>query len=260
MRDTSTETSTDREEVRGGYRDGVTGQPSYWREAQREELAVWQRTASSSHAALKELAEVAELMEYAFSGGVGRGLDSIVDVGVGPLGVGLGALFGAQQAVAVDPLPRLAPDTGVPALDGMVATLQAAANYLEADATVVLPLDGASFRLVVCDNVIDHTQDPVAVLKECRRLARDDGHLVFGVNVFSRLGLLKWRQLTRRRHRDSPLVLCHPHSFLEKDVAELLGEAGWRLVHWQRSRLAQRWVGHQYRVRVIAEAGPRGSI
>ena len=202
---------------------------STWEEAQKSELAVWQRTVNDVADVLAEIAETATLVHFGTLHGLGASAD-VLELGIGPLGIGWSALTPTKRAVGVDPLARLAISTGHENVDRFVTDLQTRTDFLQADATTRLPLDEASFDLVVCDNVVDHTQDPrAAILAEGRRLVRSGGRLLFSVNVFSVVGHMKWRHVTRRActPRDSN-VLCHPHSFVEGSLSRLLSDAGWQ--------------------------------
>ena len=114
-------------------------------------------------------------------------------------------------------------------------------------------LPGGAFDLVVCNNVIDHTERPDAVLTECRRLVAERGRLVFGVNVFSTVGYQKWVRYSRRVHADDSNTVLHPHSYTETTAEELVASSGWRVVARQAGSRAQRVVGHSYVYRLIAK-------
>jgi SAM-dependent methyltransferase len=225
---------------------------STWEKAQTSELAVWQNTVSDVSKVLAEITETADLVHF----GSQYGLDackSVLELGIGPLGIGWSALTPVSRAVGVDPLERLTINTGSDEVDEFVAGLQKRTDFMQADATKPLPMDGASFDLVVCDNVVDHTQSPVAILAEGRRLVRSDGRLLFSVNAFSAIGLMKWRYVTRRLHPQHTNVLCHPHSFIEGSISGLLSRAGWQVLVTDAPRGTMRRVtGHSYRVRAIA--------
>ncbi len=225
---------------------------SRWEQAQENELAIWHRTVSDVADVLAEVAEAAALFSFGRNNGLASG-SSVLELGIGPMGIGWAAFASASRAVGVDPLPQLNICTGNANVDQFVVDLQRRSEFIQADATLRLPLEDNSFDLVVCDNVVDHTQDPRAILAEARRLARQDGRLLFGVNVFSAVGILKWRQVTRRIRPQDPNVLCHPHSFLEGDVQKLLSSAGWEVIASDgHRRMKQRLAGHAFRVRAIA--------
>jgi len=225
---------------------------STWEAAQKNELAIWQHTANDVAEVLAEIAETATLVRFGTLHGLGASAN-VLELGIGPLGIGWSALTPTTRAVGVDPLARLAIDTGDHNIDRLVTDLQARTDFLQADATRRLPLDEASFDLVVCDNVVDHTQNPRAILAESRRLVRTDGRLLFSVNVFSAIGHMKWRHVTRRLHPREPNVLCHPHSFVEGALGRLLSGAGWQiLVTDAPGGIMRRAAGHSYRVRAIA--------
>jgi SAM-dependent methyltransferase len=226
---------------------------SRWEQAQENELAIWQHTVSEVADVLAEIAEAASMVSFGKRHGLAADA-TVVELGIGPMGIGWAAFAQAARAIGIDPLPQLTIATGDGNADRFVMDLQQRTEYLQADATRQLPLDDGSFDLVVCDNVVDHAQDPRAILAEGRRIVRSDGRLLFGVNVFSLIGRLKWRQLTRRLHAQAPNVLCHPHSFLEGELGGLLSSAGWEIIVRDSRRGSwQRLAGRAYRVRVIAK-------
>jgi len=225
---------------------------SRWEEAQENELAIWERTTTNVAHVLAEIAEAAVLVRFGTDHGLATN-STVLELGIGPMSIGWAAFASCTRAIGVDPLPRLAITTGDDNVDQFVTDLQQRTEFLQADATRQLPLDDGSFDLIVCDNVVDHAQDPRAVLAEGRRIVRSDGRMLFGVNVFSTIGRLKWRQVTRRLHPREPNVLCHPHSFLEGEIGGLLLSAGWEILASDDPRSArQRLTGHAYRVRVVA--------
>lgn len=225
---------------------------STWREAQRNERNVWHRTVGDIAGIFSEIGDTASLVAF----GKRHGLEAcqhVLELGIGPLGIGWSALTPTVRAVGVDPLALLKSNTRNESVDRFVGELQRRTEFLQADATQQLPLDPASFDLVVCENVVDHTQDPGAILKEARRLVRPDGRLLFGVNVFSLIGIMKWRHVTRRLHPRAQNVLCHPHSFVEGDLEDLLSGTGWRVLFTDAPKgIIHRLVGHSYPVRAIA--------
>jgi SAM-dependent methyltransferase len=220
--------------------------------SQKNELAVWQHTVNDVAEILAEIAETATLVRFGTLHGLGVSAN-VLELGIGPLGIGWSALTPTTRAVGVDPLARLAVSTGDDHVDRFVADLQTRTEFLQGDATARLPLDDASFDLVVCDNVVNHTQSPRAILAEGRRLVRPNGRLLFSVNVFSTIGHMKWRHVTRRMHPTDSNVLCHPHSFLESDIGGLLSSAGWQIIMTDaQGGTMRRVAGHSYRVRAIA--------
>lgn len=223
-----------------------------WENAQRQERNYWEGTVTSVAGVLSEIEEVTRLVEFGTACGSIRTVGTVVELGVGPLGIGWSAIGNADTAIGVDPLPRLIVSTGDQVVDAFARSLQERADYLQADATKPIPLDPGVFDLVVCDNVIDHTQDPEAILVESARLAKPGGTLLFGVNVYSTLGLIKWRQVTRRLHPKDFNVICHPHSFREDHLPRLLAAAGWTITYRTRTPVPQRVAGRVYRARLIA--------
>jgi SAM-dependent methyltransferase len=221
-----------------------------WKKAQREELAFWRQSATSLGAVLSELADIGTLVDFGCPHLPIA--DSAIELGIGPLGIGWAALAGIEgRPVGVDSLPRLEPVTGNSHFDRFLRSVQASTDYLQADATQRLPYDDCSFPIVVCDNVLDHTQEPFGLLSEARRLVTEDGRLLLGVNVFSSAGLVKWR-LHRRFRPDDFNVVCHPHSWSESRMLRLLGATGWQTIVVGASSRRTQLIGHSHRLRLVA--------
>jgi SAM-dependent methyltransferase len=96
----------------------------------------------------------------------------VLEVGSGAHG--LIFFLGLANAVGVDPLADIYPSL-FPEWQRRAKTLRA---YGEA-----LPFETASFDLVLSDNVIDHAENPDAILAEIARVLRPGGVLYFTVNV-----------------------------------------------------------------------------
>jgi SAM-dependent methyltransferase len=232
----------------------MTQQMADWSAAQAEELRTWKDSISASPERLfRALASAAALDEFMRSNRITYG--RCVDVGIGPLGLGWVAAFGEgspEDLIGFDPLPRIESSTGIPALDEFVSGLQDRITFVQGRAEDGLLPSGA-FDLVVCDNVIDHTERPDDVLGECRRLVSEQGTLVFGVNVFSLVGYQKWNRYSRRVHAHDSNTVLHPHSYTEKTADELVTANRWRVLARQAGSPAQRIIGHSYHYRLIAQ-------
>ena len=100
-------------------------------------------------------------------------------------------------------------------------------NYRNVWASTIeaAPLPEKEYRLVVCGDVLEHTPDPVAVLRRLRRAATDDGTFIISVpniaHVAVRMMLLfgKFPKMER-----GPLDRTHLQ-FLTKDTAREMVEA-----------------------------------
>ena len=98
--------------------------------------------------------------------------DRVLEVGSGAHG--LIFYFGTDDAIGIDPLAdhyaRL-----FPAWQSRVRTIAASGERL--------PFPDGSFDIVLCDNVVDHAENPRGIIEEIVRVLRPDGLLYFTVNV-----------------------------------------------------------------------------
>ena len=94
-----------------------------------------------------------------------------------------------------------------------------------------LPLESASFDVVLCGDLIEHLRDPAAFLARVRPLLRADGRLVLSTpnvaNWAMRLSLLggRWRYTEREI-----LDRTHVHLFTRTTLAETLAGADFRVI------------------------------
>lgn len=96
----------------------------------------------------------------------------VLEVGSGAHG--LIFFFDAPTAIGCDPL-AVEYATLFPAWQQRARTLAACGE--------ALPFGDASFDVVLCDNVVDHAEDPRAIVCEMTRVLRPGGLLYFTVNV-----------------------------------------------------------------------------
>lgn len=96
----------------------------------------------------------------------------VLEVGCGSMG--LIFFFGARDGVGVDPLADHYRKL-FPAWYGRARALAAHGESL--------PFEAASFDIVLCDNVVDHAENPRRILEEICRVLAPGGLLYFTVNV-----------------------------------------------------------------------------
>jgi 2-polyprenyl-3-methyl-5-hydroxy-6-metoxy-1,4-benzoquinol methylase len=96
--------------------------------------------------------------------------------------------------------------------------------------SAALPLEPASFDVVLCGDVVEHLRDPVTVLARLRPLLRPGGALVLSTpniaNWAMRLSLLagRWRYTDR-----GFLDRTHVHFFTRATLVEAVEGAGYRV-------------------------------
>lgn len=98
--------------------------------------------------------------------------DSVVEVGSGAHG--LVFFFGSDKAIGVDPLATQYAAM-FPKWQKRVQTVAAFGERL--------PFYGKVFDIVLCDNVVDHAQNPAGIVNELVRILRPGGLLYFTVNI-----------------------------------------------------------------------------
>lgn len=120
------------------------------------------RMVAHSQAVRKKIEEVRPIAENA----------RVLEVGCGAHG--LIFYFGAKDGVGVDPLADHYASL-FPAWQGRATIIAAGGEQL--------PLEDASFDIVLCDNVVDHAESPSRIMSEIARVLKPGGLLYFTVNV-----------------------------------------------------------------------------
>lgn len=223
-----------------------------WNAAQHNEKLVWDWFSGTTEKILFQLADASEMNE--FLSGHEVSYKRAVEIGIGPLGIGWISLYGRGapgDLIGLDPLDQLQAHTELSELNDFTVALQRRITFMNTRAED-LDLPSHEFGLVYCDNVIDHTEDPTAILKQCRNLVSPDGFLAFGVDVYSYLGYAKWTGFTRRRSSQSPNAIMHPHSFTRPSARRLLHATGWNIRAEQKVSLLRPLVGRAWRYRSLA--------
>jgi SAM-dependent methyltransferase len=110
------------------------------------------------------------------------------------------------------------------------------------------------FALVAMQNMLDHVQDPGAVLREARRVLKPGGSLLMVIDTFSALGKARFRlrRMTGRQRRETIFVRAHPHRFSSKDVVHILAAAGFRMEQADTPSHTMAIAGHGYRMILLA--------
>jgi SAM-dependent methyltransferase len=179
-----------------------------------------------------------------------------LEIGIGPLGVGcIHFLKGAGALHVLDPIePTAADDWKVlpePCKALVRACQQGATAHVGQAEQLDFPDD--AFALVAAENMLDHVQDPGAVLAEARRVLKPGGSLLLTIDTFSALGEARYRLVARRKLRDMIYVRAHPHRFSSKGVVRLLETAGFRITHADIPGRMTAAVGHSCRISILAQ-------
>ncbi len=124
---------------------------------------------------------------------------SVVEVGGGPFPAV--SLLSCRRAIAIDPLAE-AYVTG-----GLVPSRASGVVHIAAPAER-LPLPQGSADLVICENCLDHVEDPTLAMREISRLLTTGG--------------LLWLLVDLMEHRDE----LHPNPMSQQRLAAILREAG----------------------------------
>jgi SAM-dependent methyltransferase len=178
-----------------------------------------------------------------------------LEIGIGPVGIGCAHFLKPEAELhTVDPIGPTAVD------DWRMLPEPCKALVRSCQETAVMHIAQAErldfpddrFAFVASQNMLDHVEDPDAVLKEVRRVLKPGGQFLLIIDTFSALGEARYQLVTRRKLADTTLVRAHPHRFSRKSVEQLLARTGFRIVHAEGPGRLMTLVGHNYRMSVVA--------
>jgi SAM-dependent methyltransferase len=215
-----------------------------WIEAQKTEEDFWNEIIRDDHAILRVLADNSEKAP-AIRRTLPRVPDTALEVGVGPLGLGIiGFLPEIEHRFAVDPqLPVALGPSGSNALRDFIRLRRVPIRYAVGCGEEI-PVRSESVELVICCNVLDHASDPTAILREIHRVLKPNGMFYFDVHTFSVFGLLKWHSYTKHAKKDEVLVKAHPYRMYEADVVRKLRASGFSVQKLEGHTFTSNLMGH----------------
>ncbi len=178
-----------------------------------------------------------------------------LEVGIGPLGVGCMHFMECPgQLHTLDPIePRSADEWRLPEpCRALVRACQeSAVRHVGQAESLDFPDD--SFSFVAMENMLDHVQDPGAVLSEARRVLMAGGLLLLSVDTFSAFGEARFRLVSRRRWRETTFVRAHPHRFSSSQVLQMVAAAGFNVTFAETPGAAGALFGRHFRTRLLAQ-------
>ncbi|MHB8644058.1 MAG: class I SAM-dependent methyltransferase [Gaiellaceae bacterium] len=235
-----------------------------WLSAQEAERTYWSALSVDADEIVRVLVEkaaIARRIDRLIPARARAG--DVVELGVGPLGVGCLHFLLPQpdgDLIGLDPIPLMAIDElAVPEpLDALVRACRAM-RYRHVEATgEETGLPTGAFALAVSYNMLDHVRDPGAVLRETHRILKQDGMLVLGCDTVSVASRLRYDLYLTRRYAGELGVRAHTFRFSARTLESMVRDAGFRIESFDerpRRALAD-LVGRSQRVLLTAVREP----
>jgi SAM-dependent methyltransferase len=184
----------------------------------------------------------------------------VVEIGIGPLGVGCMHFLPRDRRrtlVGIEPLPLIDYEL-LGLIEPFAAVVRAcrATDYTHVRATgEETGLEPSRFALAFCYNVLDHVRGPLEVLLEIHRILKSGGRVLLGVDTQSMLSVLRFKLLIEGRHPDSIGVRAHPFRFREREVTRLVESAGFsvRDSNGRRPRALHDFASRAHRLLLLCE-------
>ncbi len=177
-----------------------------------------------------------------------------LEVGIGPLGVGCTHFLRCEGELhtldPIEPTPAEEWQLPEPCRALVRACQEMAVRHVGQAEQIDFPDD--AFAFVAMENMLDHVQDPGAVLREARRVLEPGGRLLVAVDTFSALGEARFRLVSRRKLHNTTFVRAHPHRFSGNDVMRIVADAGFDVAHADTPSRKIATAGRHYRLRLLA--------
>ena len=208
-----------------------------WKRAQSYEQGFWQgvaeRAAKGSYDQIAfyewRAGELMKRLARLGLDGIPNEHSHVLELGSGPVGV-VGFLPGSEK-VAVDPL-----NTYYASDENLTELRKPDVDYVAAGGEDV-PLDSERYDLVIMENCIDHTHDPIAVMGEIYRLLRPGGVLYLTVNGRSRPGYWMHRMLARLA-----LDPGHPHTYTSARFRRMILDFDFDILDFEEHSWKKAWI------------------
>lgn len=103
-----------------------------------------------------------------------------------------------------------------------------------------LPYKNGFFDLIIMNNVLDHVQDPISVLRQMHRVLKDSGILYIVTNITPPATRIYKRIMDTIK----PILHCgywepcHPHTFTPSRIDNLLEEHGFEIIEKGERRIS----------------------
>lgn len=197
-----------------------------WEKAQHYEQSWWDtRKANLDLSYFKSFAD--ELQSFLPTGTV-KASTSILEIGSGPAGIL--THLDSNDKHAIDPL-----ESFYATVDSFVRVRDSRTHYYTVRGEE-LPFPDNRFDLIIMDNVLDHAQDPMQVLREMQRVIKPNGLVFFRQNVYHVWGLSA-RWLMERFVLDPG----HPHTFTSSSLKQALTSLGFGIEREKRRGYVRTW-------------------
>lgn len=99
-----------------------------------------------------------------------------------------------------------------------------------------LHFESSFFDLIIMDNVLDHCEDPIQVVKEMIRVLKPNGIVFFRQNIYH-----WWGKFIRQLMETIEIDKGHPHTFTYSSLREIVSSNRLSTVRLKRSGYFQRW-------------------
>lgn len=101
----------------------------------------------------------------------------------------------------------------------------------------LLPFEDKTFDLIIIDNVLDHCENPDLVIKEMKRVLKENGFVFFRQNTYH-----IWGKFIRIIMEFFTIDKGHPHTFTKKSIINLLSRSNFDIIDYKEGSYFKTWL------------------
>lgn len=156
-----------------------------------------------------------------------------LEIGIGALGIGIASLEPTEkwEIDGIDPMPRKLSVNLPSHLDACFSELmQRPLNYIQISAEDFCTFKNR-YNLVICYNVLDHTHNPLQIIKNIYNLLVPGGYFLLGLDTLSLCSKYRQKIFSRKYFNKA-----HPYKFTAYGMRKIIQSAPFEIVWFEKSK------------------------
>jgi ubiquinone/menaquinone biosynthesis C-methylase UbiE len=153
----------------------------------------------------------------------------ILEIGSGAAGI-LTHLKASKNRYAIDPL-----EDYYSTIEEFKKIRDSSVIYIKGKGENI-PFDNSCVDFSIMDNVLDHCEDPLKVIREIKRVLKNDGLIYFKQNTYH-----VWGRFIRYLMEIFIIDKGHPHTFSKSKLRKILCDNGFKIIKVERQGYLNTW-------------------
>ncbi len=206
--------------------------PIRWQLAQEAESLYWERVIKDPQEFLRILHEkyifldkIKKIAPNLFE--IHNNKGKLLEVGIGPLGIGVACLLEQWEKwdiTGIDSLNRITTTNLPEYLENCFLKLTTRlSHYIQVPAEEYRNYTNI-YNIIICYNVLDHVNNPFAILNNIQKALIPGGYLLLGIDIVCIFSKYR-QQLLYKRYYDR----AHPYKLTAWDIQNIIKNAGFEI-------------------------------